>query len=93
MMAYFRSRYKLKGVYFLDEPETALTPASQLELLDIIKENSQSGHAQFIIATHSPILLACKEAKIYSFDQVPVQTIQYKETEHYQVYSKFLAEQ
>ena len=93
MMAYFKSRYKLKGVYFLDEPETALTPNSQLELLEIIKENSTAGHAQFVIATHSPILLACKEAKIYSFDQVPVQKIKYKETEHYKVYSKFLAEQ
>jgi predicted ATPase len=76
----------------LDEPETALSPKSQLELLKIIGENSRSGDSQFIIATHSPILLACEGATIYSFDQVPVQVIEYEETEHYQVYKNFLAD-
>ena len=90
IMSYFRSRYRIKGVYFLDEPETALSPKSQLELLDIIGKAGQAGHAQFIIATHSPILLACERAKIYSFDDVSVRTIEYEETEHYQVYKKFL---
>jgi len=90
MMSYFRSRYQLKGLYLLDEPETALSPKSQLELLEIIKENSQAGHAQFIIATHSPILLACEGAKIYSFDHVPVRVLEYEETEHYKLYRKFL---
>jgi predicted ATPase len=91
MMSYFRSRYRIKGIYFLDEPETALSPRSQLEFLDIIGENSQAGHAQFIIATHSPILLACEGAKIYSFDHAPVRVIEYEETEHYQVYKNFFA--
>ena len=90
MMSYFRSRYQIKGIYLLDEPETALSPRSQLELLEIIGENSQAGHAQFIIATHSPILLACEGAKIFSFDHVPVRVIEYEETEHYQVYRSFL---
>jgi len=93
MMSYFRSRYQIKGIYLLDEPETALSPRSQLELLEIIKENSEAGHAQFIIATHSPILLACKGARIFSFDHVPVRTIKYKETEHYKVYKNFLIDQ
>ena len=92
MMSYFRSRYKLKGIYFLDEPETALSPKSQLELLEIIKENSEAGHAQFIMVTHSPILLACENATIYDFNQIPVSEIKYMETEHYQVYKKFLLE-
>lgn len=92
MMSYFRSRYKIKGIYLLDEPETALSPRSQLELLKIIRENSQAGHAQFIIATHSPILLACEGAKIYSFDHVPVRAIEYEETEHYKVYKSFMSD-
>jgi len=92
MMSYFRSRYQIKGLYFLDEPETALSPRSQLELLDIVGENSRAGHAQFIIATHSPILLACEDARIYSFDHVPVRVIEYEETEHYRVYRNFLLE-
>ncbi len=90
MMSYFRSRYQIKGLYLLDEPETALSPRSQLELLDIIIKNSQKGHAQFIIATHSPILLACEGAKIYSFDHAPVRVVEYEETEHYQIYKNFL---
>jgi predicted ATPase len=90
MMSYFRTRYQIKGIYLLDEPETALSPRSQLELLKVIGENSRLGHAQFIIATHSPILLACAGATIYSFDHTPVRAIEYEETEHYQVYKRFL---
>jgi len=92
MMAYFRARYKIRGLYLLDEPETALSPHSQIELLEIIEENSQSGHAQFIIATHSPILLACARATIYSFDCASVEPIRYEDTDHYQVYRRFLLE-
>jgi predicted ATPase len=92
MMSYFRARYQIKGLYFMDEPETALSPRSQLELLDILGENGQAGHAQFILATHSPILLACPGAKIYSFDRVPVSVVKYEETEHYQLYKRFLLE-
>ena len=92
MMAYFGSCYKRKGVHFLDEPETALSPKSQLALLDILRKNGKAGHAQFIIATHSPILLACENAAIYSFDHSPVSIIAYRETEHYKIYKNFLLE-
>jgi predicted ATPase len=68
IMSYFRFCYSRRGIYFLDEPETALSPQSQLDLIDILRENGRAGHAQFIIATHSPILLAYEDAKIYSFD-------------------------
>jgi predicted ATPase len=90
MMSYFRARYKVKGLYLLDEPETALSPRSQLEFLDIIGENSRAGHAQFIISTHSPILLSCDGALIYSFDSSPVQPIQYQDTDHYRIYKRLL---
>lgn len=92
IMSYFRSRYKIKGIYFLDEPETALSPKSQLELLDILREYGKGGHAQFIIATHSPLLLAYENASILSFDHCPVSAIGYRETEHYQIYRSFLLE-
>ncbi len=90
VMSYFQARYRIKGVYLMDEPEAALSPKSQLKLLKIISENSRAGHAQFIIATHSPILLACVGAKIYSFDHVPVDVIDYEETEHYKIYRSFM---
>jgi predicted ATPase len=92
MMSYFRAIYRLKGLYFMDEPETALSPRSQLQLLDILEENGQAGHAQFMIATHSPILLACANARIFSFDRAPVRLIEYEETDHYQLYKRFLLE-
>lgn len=90
LMSLFRSRYKIKGLYLMDEPETALSPRSQLQLLEILDQMGRAGHAQFIIATHSPLLMACPGAQIYSFDQAPVKTISYEETQHYQIYRNFL---
>lgn len=89
LMSFFSSRYKIRGLYLLDEPETALSPKSQLELLNLLNEMGSAGHAQFIIATHSPILLACPGATIYSFDWIPVKRVEYKETQHYQIYRDF----
>jgi len=90
LMSFFKARYRLKGLYLLDEPETALSPKTQLELLKLLQAVSHSGPAQFVIATHSPILLACPGAIIYSFDNAPVQAIDYEATDHYQIYKKFM---
>ncbi len=90
LMSYFKARYHIKGIYFMDEPETSLSPNSQLELLRIIRRFSKDGHAQFIIATHSPILLACPHATIYSFDHTPISSIRYEETEHFRTYYDFM---
>ena len=59
-------------------------------LFDILRENGKIGHAQFIIATHSPILLAYEDAAIYSFDHSPARVIEYEETDHYQIYKQFI---
>jgi len=90
LMSYFRARYRLKGLYLLDEPETALSPGSQLGFVKMLKEMAGKGHAQFVIASHSPILLACPGATIYSFDDIPVKDIAYEDTEHYRVYKNFM---
>jgi predicted ATPase len=90
LMSYFKVRYKLKGLYLLDEPETALSPKSQIELLRVLNEVGRAGHAQFIIASHSPILLACPDADIYSFDDKPLKKIGYEETEYYRIYKAFM---
>jgi predicted ATPase len=90
IMSFFKSRYKIKGLYLLDEPETALSPKSQLELLKLLQEMGSLGHAQFIVATHSPILLACPGSVIYSFDHTPMKTIQYEDTEYYRIYKTFM---
>jgi predicted ATPase len=90
IMSFFKARYQIKGLYLLDEPETALSPKSQIGLLEVLTSMSTKGHAQFIMATHSPIILSCPGAVIYSFDFSPIQVVQYKETEHYKLYKQFM---
>jgi predicted ATPase len=90
IMSFFRARYRIKGLYLLDEPETALSPTTQIELLQLLARTGQAGHAQFIVATHSPILLACPGATIYSFDHSPIKSVLYEETEHFRVYKSFM---
>jgi predicted ATPase len=90
LISFFESRYKIKGLYLMDEPETALSPQSQLKLLAVLKKASQSGLAQFIIATHSPILLAYPDSLIYSFDKIPIEAIDYEKTCYYSLYKDFL---
>jgi predicted ATPase len=92
LMSFFRSRYQIKGLYLLDEPETALSPRSQIELLHLLENMSVACHAQFIIATHSPLLLACPQAIIYTFDNSPIQRIKYEQTNHYLVYRDFMVD-
>ena len=90
LMSFFRARYQIKGIYLLDEPETALSPRNQIRLLELLNRAGCEGSAQFIMATHSPILLSCPGAVIYNFDQTPIQPVRYEDTEHYQIYKKFL---
>lgn len=77
-----------KSIYLLDEPEAALSPARQLSLMRIIKDLSP--RSQFIIATHSPILLGYPDAEIISFDQDRLEPIHYQDTDHYQITRRFL---
>lgn len=90
IMSYLTARYKIRGLYLLDEPEAALSPKTQIELLKVFEAMSQDGHAQFIIATHSPILLSCPGATIFSFDRMPIAPVRYEETDHYRIYKSFL---
>ena len=90
LMSYFKSRYKRKGLYFMDEPETALSPESLIELVNLLLSISKQGHAQFIIATHSPFLLACPGAQIYNFGHQHIRPIAFKETTYYKLYKSFM---
>jgi len=91
-MSFFKSRFSRKGLYLLDEPENALSPARQIDLLKLLRDLASDGHAQFIIATHSPILLALPGADIFSFDRSPIDRIRYEETDHYRIYRDFMAD-
>ena len=89
-LALMMNRCGGNGLYLLDEPEAALSPTRQLSILtrihDLVGEKSQ-----FLIATHSPILMAYPDAWIYEFSQNGIQRIAYEETEHYRVTRDFLA--
>ena len=82
-------RFYGNGLYLLDEPEAALSPLRQLSFLAAIHDLSQSG-SQFIIATHSPIIMAYPNATIYWFSDAGMAQIQYAQTEHYKTTKAFL---
>jgi len=85
----FQSRFVPGGLYLLDEPEAPLSPQSQLALLAMIGDMvAQDG--QFIIATHSPMLLAFPDAQIYSFDRTPVEVVAYDDLDHVRITRDFL---
>ncbi|PLX18085.1 MAG: ATPase [Candidatus Muiribacterium halophilum] len=85
----FSERISRAGIYILDEPEAPLSPSRQLTLISIIKEASKNG-CQFIIATHSPILLAFPEANIYSFDELTPKKVFFDDIEHVNLTRDFL---
>jgi predicted ATPase len=89
-MTFFENRFKKDGLYLLDEPESALSPKSQIELMKIIRHSVQQANTQFIIATHSPLILALPGSSIASFDHTPIQELAYEETEYYKLYREFL---
>jgi len=89
-LALMLNRFGGQGLYLLDEPEAALSPQRQLAVLVRLHDLVQD-HSQFIIATHSPILMAYPNAHIYQFSQDRITTLDYYETEHYRVMHDFLA--
>jgi predicted ATPase len=93
ILSYFGGRYHIKGLYFLDEPEAAFSPLSQLKFLKLLRRLEEGGHAQFIIATHSPILLSHPGAQIFSFDSSRIEEVDYRDTTHYKLYKQFFTAQ
>lgn len=85
----FQRRLVPGGLYLLDEPETPLSPVKQLALIALIVDMARE-NCQFIIATHSPLLMAIPDAQIYSFDELPPRVVGYEELEHVQMTRDFL---
>ena len=84
-----QNSFRPNGLYLLDEPEAALSPQRQLTLLIEISRLSRQG-AQFIIASHSPILLGIPDAQILSFDDGVIHECEYEDTDSYQVTEMFI---
>jgi predicted ATPase len=88
-LALFANRFE-QGIYILDEPEAALSPQRQLAFLRVIHDLAAPAQAQFLIATHSPIILSYPGAVLLSLDGDSIEEIDYRHTEHYRVTRDFL---
>ncbi|MCQ4087725.1 AAA family ATPase [Saccharibacillus sp. JS10] len=87
--ATFMNRFGSDGLFILDEPEAALSPVRQLAMLSRIHELVQKG-GQFIISTHSPLLMAYPYSRLYHLTANGIRESRWEETEHYQVTRQFL---
>jgi predicted ATPase len=89
-LALFMNRFGGKGLYLLDEPEAALSPTRQMALIsrlhDLVEDESQ-----FVIATHSPIIMAYPKSRIFLLTEDGIEEIAYEDTEHYCVTRDFLS--
>ncbi len=84
-----KENFRPGGLYLMDEPEAALSPQRQMAMLVKMAECASQG-AQFIVATHSPVLLAIPDAEILSFDSAPLAPVRYEDTESYRVTEMFI---
>ena len=91
-MRYFLERIEDDAVYLLDEPENSLSIEFQIELAEYISATARVGRTQFIIATHSPVFLAMKEAKIYNLDSYPASVCRWTELPNVRKYFDFFME-
>lgn len=86
---FFEERMARQGIFFMDEPESALSPRRQLELLRILDGVQRSATSQVIMATHSPILMAVPEARVLEVTRQGFADIDYRSTSHFKLYQSF----
>ena len=88
--ALFQNRFGDNGLYLMDEPEAALSPKRQLQFLALLHDYVKRG-SQFVIATHSPIIMAYPDALIHLLDGDGIREVAYADTDHYQITRGFLS--
>lgn len=88
-LQYFEQKLKNETLYCLDEPENSMSPKTQLDFVKMLEELARYCGCQFIIATHSPFLLALADAKIYDLDACPVEVKDWWELENVRIYFEF----
>lgn len=89
---FFEERMSRQGIYFMDEPESALSPKRQLELLRILNRIQEQANSQVIIATHSPILMALPKARVLEVTRHGIREIDYRDTQHFKLYQSFIVD-
>jgi predicted ATPase len=88
-LRFFAERCDRQGLFIFDEPESALSPARQVEFLKILRRIDQSGIAQVIMATHSPMLMAYPHARLLEVTKYGLTEVQVESTEHYRLMREF----
>lgn len=86
---FFEERCRRQGIYILDEPESALSPSRQIELLKMLRRMDQSGTAQVIMATHSPLLMACPGAQLFRISRFGLEPADFRDTDHFRMLRDF----
>jgi predicted ATPase len=85
----FEERCQRQGIFIFDEPESALSPARQMEFLKLMRRMDNMGHCQIIMATHSPILMAYPNARLLRLSKYGLESVTVEETDHYKVMREF----
>lgn len=86
---FFEERCSRQGIYILDEPESALSPSRQIELLKMLGRMDRSGTAQVIMATHSPLLMACPGARLFRINRFGLDPTDFQDTDHFRMFRDF----
>jgi predicted ATPase len=88
-LRFFQERCQRQGIFIFDEPESALSPARQMEFLKLMRQMENIGHCQIIMATHSPMLMAYPGAQLLRLTKYGLDPVTVKETDHYKVMREF----
>src|SRR3954452_11161392 len=91
-LRFFNERCQRQGIFIFDEPESALSPARQMEFLKLMRRMEEIGHCQIIMATHSPMLMAYPNANLLRLTKYGLEPVSVKETDHYKVMREFCAD-
>lgn len=88
-LSFFEERLLEQGLFILDEPESALSPAKQFEFLKLLRQMQRANNCQVIMATHSPILMALPEADLRQVERFGLRPVTLEETAHFRIYREF----
>ena len=89
-MRFFEERCQRPGIFFFDEPESALSMSRQFDFLKLLRRMQMGGQTQVIMATHSPILMALPDARLLRLEKYGLQPVQLEETDHYRMMREFI---
>jgi predicted ATPase len=88
-LRFFEERCQRQGIFIFDEPESALSPARQIEFLKLLRRMDESTICQVVMATHSPLLMACPKARLLRLSKSGLEPVTVQETDHYKIMREF----